>query len=228
MPGGAYIRDVTEVPEYLLERSRQRRAALGLAPTGGPSGDGGGAGAPAAAPAGSPATPAAVATDVAAAPQPAAAATATAVATEEPVVRVAVDTEPRSGIPRWMLPVILVLPFWAIIYMGAFAAPKASGGPRTGAQIFASAGCGGCHGATGGGGVGPKLSGGEAKLTFPNEEDHIAWVTNGSAPSKGKSYGDPNRPGGPRPPASGGMPAFGGQLSPDEIKAVVEYERDQL
>jgi cytochrome c oxidase subunit 2 len=126
------------------------------------------------------------------------------------------------------MPVVLILPFWAIVYMGAFAAPKAAGGPRTGQQIFVAAGCGSCHGATGGGGVGPKLAGGEAKLTFPNEEDHIAWVTEGSSASRGKSYGDPNRPGGPRPPASGGMPAFKGQLTPEEIKAVVEYERDRL
>ncbi|MDQ3898675.1 MAG: cytochrome c, partial [Actinomycetota bacterium] len=135
---------------------------------------------------------------------------------------------PRSGIPTWMMPVLLVLPFWAIVYMGAFAAPKSAGGPRTGAQVYAAAGCGSCHGPTGGGGVGPKLAGGETKLTFPNEEDHIKWVTEGSAPSRGKSYGDPNRPGGPRPAASGGMPAFGGQLSPEEIRAVVQYEREQL
>jgi mono/diheme cytochrome c family protein len=209
---------VTEVPEYLLERSRQRRAALGLPGGSAPSGDGG---APAPAPAAS--APAAAA----GAPEPAAAATATAVVTEpEPAVET--DTGPRSGIPFWMMPVLLVLPFWAIVYMGAFAAPKAAGGPRTGQQIFASAGCGSCHGATGGGGVGPALAGGQAKLTFPNEADHIAWVENGSAPSKGKSYGDPNRPGGARPPASGGMPAFKGQLTPEEIAAVVDYERNRL
>ncbi len=162
-----------------------------------------------------------------AAPQAAAAATATAVITE-PVPEVPVSTGPRSGIPVWMMPVLLALPFWAVVYMGAFAAPKAAAGPRTGAQIYVAAGCGACHGATGGGGVGPKLAGGEAKLTFPNEADHVAWVTEGSAASKGKSYGDPNRPGGARPPASGGMPSFKGQLTPEEILAVVQYERDRL
>jgi mono/diheme cytochrome c family protein len=139
-----------------------------------------------------------------------------------------VESGPRSGIPVWMMPVLLILPFWGVIYMGAFAAPKAAGGPLSGAQVYVKAGCVSCHGATGGGGVGPKLSGGEAKLTFPNEADHIAWVENGSAPSKGKSYGDPNRPGGARPPASGGMPAFKGQLTPEEIAAVVDYERNRL
>ena len=212
---------MTEVPEYLLERSRQRRAALGL-----PGGDppaGGGAPAPAAAPASS-----SVATATAPdAPEPAAAATATSVVTE-PEPQVAVDTGPRSGIPWWMMPVLLILPFWAMIYMGAFAEPKGEGGPRTGPQIYTSAGCGSCHGPTGGGGVGPALSGGETKLTFPNVEDMVKWVTEGSASSRGKPYGDPGRPGGPRPAASGGMPAFGTQLTPEEITTVVEYVREQL
>jgi mono/diheme cytochrome c family protein len=214
---------VTEVPEYLLERSRQRRAALGL--PGGDAPAGGGSGAAPAAPAGG---GSAVATaEAPATPQPAAAATATAVITE-PEPEVAVETGPKSGIPWWMMPVLLVLPFWAMIYMGAFAEPAAEGGPRTGAQIFTSAGCGSCHGPTGGGGVGPKLSGGETKLTFPNVEDMVKWVTEGSASSRGKPYGDPGRPGGPRPAASGGMPAFGTQLTPEEITTVVEYVREQL
>ena len=220
---------MTEVPEYLLERSRQRRAALGLAPAGAPpSGDGESAPAAAAPTASAPAATPAPAAAESAAPQPAAAATATAVATEERVPAVGVDTGPRSGIPNWMMPVLLLLPFWAIVYMGAFAEPKSTGGPRTGPQIFASAGCGGCHGPTGGGGVGPKLSGGETKLTFPNRDDMIKWISEGSTPSRGKPYGDPNRPGGARPPASGGMPAFAGQLSPEEIQTVTDYVRDQL
>jgi mono/diheme cytochrome c family protein len=226
---------VTEVPEYLLERSRQRRAALGL-----PGGDAP-AGAPAAAASSAPSSVAegpapappggAVATVESAPAQvgmPAAAAVAAGAAVPGSLPESHVVSGPRSGIPVWMMPVLLILPFWAVIYMGAFAAPKAAGGPLSGAQVYVKAGCVSCHGATGGGGVGPKLAGGEAKLTFPNEADHIAWVENGSAPSKGKSYGDPNRPGGARPPASGGMPAFKDQLTPEEIAAVVDYERNRL
>lgn len=163
----------------------------------------------------------------AAAPQPSTATTATSVATE-PVPEVRADTGPRSGIPVWMMPVLLVLPFWAMVYMGAFAEPKGPAGPRTGQQIYVSAGCGACHGPTGGGGVGPRLAGGESKLTFPNVEDMVTWVADGSAPKRGQSYGDPSRPGGPRPPASGGMPAFKSQLTPEEITTVVEYVREQL
>ena len=162
-----------------------------------------------------------------AAPQASDAATATSVVTE-PEPQVAVETGPRSGIPWWMMPVLLVLPFWAMVYMGAFAEPEAAGGPRTGPQIYTSAGCGSCHGPTGGGGVGPKLSGGETKLTFPNVEDMVKWVAEGSASSRGQPYGDPGRPGGPRPAASGGMPAFATQLTPEEITTVVEYVREQL
>jgi mono/diheme cytochrome c family protein len=216
---------VTEVPEYLLERSRQRRAALGLPGGGAPAGDGGGD-APAAATATATAAPAAAAP--ASGPQPAAATTATAVVTEEPVPEAAVDSGPRSGIPVWMMPVLLILPFWAMVYMGAFAEPEGPAGPRTGPQIYASAGCGSCHGPTGGGGVGPRLSGGETKLTFPNPEDMVQWITEGSASVRGQPYGDPNRPGGQRGPASGGMPAFGGQLTPEEIVTLTEYVREQL
>ncbi|HTJ75649.1 MAG TPA: cytochrome c [Acidimicrobiales bacterium] len=226
---------MTEVPEYLLERSRQRRAALGL-----PGGDAP-AGAPAAASAPSsssvaegpaPAPSAGAVATVESAPaqvgMPSAAAVAAGAAVPASLPVSHVESGPRSGIPVWMMPVLLILPFWGVIYMGAFAAPKKAGGPLSGAQVYVKAGCVSCHGATGGGGVGPKLAGGEAKLTFPNEADHIAWVENGSAPSKGKSYGDPNRPGGARPPASGGMPAFKGQLTPEEIAAVVDYERNRL
>lgn len=213
---------MTEVPEYLLERSRQRRAALGL-PGGEAPAAGGGGSAPSDAPA-----PSSVATaEAPAGPQPATAAAATAVVTE-PAPEVATDRGPRSGIPWWMMTVLVILPFWAMVYMGAFAEPAAEGGPRTGAQIYASAGCGSCHGPSGGGGVGPKLSGGESELTFPNPDDMITWIAEGSSSVRGQPYGDPGRPGGQRGPASGGMPAFASQLSPEEIATVVAYVREQL
>jgi mono/diheme cytochrome c family protein len=129
-----------------------------------------------------------------------------------------------------MMPVLVILPLWAVVYLGAFGARTgtATAGPPSGPAVYAKAGCGGCHGAQGEGGVGPKLAAGETKLTFPNEADHIAWIENGSGPSKGKQYGDPARPGGPKTATSGAMQGFKGQLTPEEIKAVVAYERDQL
>jgi mono/diheme cytochrome c family protein len=73
-----------------------------------------------------------------------------------------------------------------------------------GATIF-NASCAGCHGATGGGGVGPKLSG-EVVDAFPDAADEIAVITNGRR----------------------SMPAFDGRLTAEEIEQVVEYTRTGL
>jgi mono/diheme cytochrome c family protein len=70
------------------------------------------------------------------------------------------------------------------------------------AALFADR-CAGCHGPDGGGGRGPQLSDGRAAARFPDIEDQIVVVTDGR----------------------GGMPAFGGRLSPDEIRAVVAFSR---
>ena len=67
--------------------------------------------------------------------------------------------------------------------------------------------CSGCHGPTGGGGVGPQLSGGAVVRKYPNIEDQIAVVEHGR----------------------GGMPAFQGRgLSDSQIRKIVEYTRTQL
>ncbi len=71
-----------------------------------------------------------------------------------------------------------------------------------GATLFA-ANCASCHGTDGGGGTGPQLAGGAATKRFPSIDDQIAFVTDGS----------------------GAMPSFGGQLSPAQIRQVVEYTR---
>jgi mono/diheme cytochrome c family protein len=128
-----------------------------------------------------------------------------------------------------MMPVILLLPLWAIVYLGAFGESSKASGPASGSEIFhVIAGCQNCHGAQGQGGVGPQLAGGEVSKTFPNEQDQIDFVTKGSATLKGQPYGDPAREGGQHIAKSGGMPTFGGQLTAEEIKAVVEFERSGL
>lgn len=225
---------MTDVPEHLLRRSRERREALGL----------GGGDAPPAAPDEAPARaaappeavaeaaePAEVGSEVAEAPAAAAPARAgarPATITAEPAVYALPETPRR--VPIWMMPVLVGLPFWAVVYMGAFSSHvKTTVNPLVlGQQVYNTSGCAGCHGASGGGGVGPKLHGGEAKLTFPNVADQISWVKTGSAPFAGKLYGDPKRPGGQHGPAKGVMPAFGGTLSDEQINAVVLYERLQL
>jgi len=216
---------LAEVPDYLLQRSRERRAALGAGGAGGgptpSSGDtGGGEAAPAA-------------------PAPAEAAESPAVVEAAPAVPAIIEEAPpppplptsRTGIPGWMLPVLVALPFWAIVYIGAFGTVKSSAGSTdqkvVGPKVYAT-NCAPCHGGRGEGGVGPKLAGGEAALTFPNEADHIAWVDTGSAPHKGQPYGDPARAGGQHVAKSGGMPSFKGQLTDAQIAAVVTYERTGL
>ena len=214
---------MTEVPEHLLARSRERRAALGLGGGGAPpAGD-----APAAASAAPPAT-----IEQAGAPAPVAAAAAApaVVEPEKPPVPAYLRPEARkANIPTWVIPVLALLPFWGILYIGAFGErhhAEALTGVELGAQVYRGQ-CASCHGASGEGGAGPALAGGEAALTFPEEADHIDWVKNGSGPKRGQFYGAEDREGGQRGPATGGMPSFG-NLSDEEIEAVVLYEREEL
>jgi mono/diheme cytochrome c family protein len=89
-----------------------------------------------------------------------------------------------------------------------------SGGPATpddpvlaqGQQIYLAR-CASCHGASGGGGLGPRLAG---RMTerFPDIGDQVALVTNGVRGTN--------------------MRAFGDVLSPEEIDAVVRYTREAL
>jgi mono/diheme cytochrome c family protein len=71
-----------------------------------------------------------------------------------------------------------------------------------GAAIYAAS-CAGCHGADGGGGLGPQLSDGNVVTAFPDAADEVTFVTDGE----------------------GSMPAFGSRLSPDQIQQVVDYTR---
>ena len=215
---------MTEVPEHLLARSRERRAALGLSGGSSPAPtDAGASSAPAES---SSAAPATVAPSESPAPAPA----PPAVVEEAPPVPAYLTPEAaRSRIPAWVIPVLAVLPFWGFLYVGAFgdrSKEEALTGAALGAQVYRAQGCSSCHGGGGEGGVGPALAGGESALTFPEEADHAAWIKNGSAPVRGQPYGAPDRPGGQRV-ATGGMPGFP-SLSDAEIAAVVLYEREEL
>jgi mono/diheme cytochrome c family protein len=216
---------VTEIPEHLLRRSRERRAAL----SGGDAGEGEAA---APAPAASAPAESSEAASAETAPVPAAAPAPAPAVIDEPLapVYIADAAAKRSRIPIWAAPVLVILPLWAVLYAGAFGT-RGKTGPVDplvlGQQVYASAGCSSCHGGSGEGGVGPPLHGGQAKLTFPNEADHIKWVQTGSGPYAGKPYGDPARPGGQHV-AKGIMPSFSGALSQAQIEAVVKYEREKL
>lgn len=211
---------LTEVPEHLLKRSRDRRAALGL------GGDDGGE-----------AAPAASSTDVepAAASAPAAAAAVPAVEAPppppEPVAPHIEAAESRKRVPVWAMPVLAFLPIWAVIYAQALSPPPVTTLSQVdlGAQVFANQGCSGCHGASGGGGAGRQLSDGEVVKTFPNIANQLEFVNLGSAGYEGQVYGNPNRPGGTHAGLSfGRMPTFNGKLTDAELLEVVRHERETL
>ena len=80
-----------------------------------------------------------------------------------------------------------------------------SAGNAPGAAIFDSQ-CARCHGANGEGDIGPKLNGGAVTRAFPTADEELVVVTYGR----------------------GGMPAFDKQLSPEQLRAVVDFTRTGL
>jgi cytochrome c5 len=76
------------------------------------------------------------------------------------------------------------------------------GGAPTGEEVYRR-NCASCHGETGGGGFGPSMVGVADRLAL---EDHVAVVRDGR----------------------GRMPAWASSLSPEEIEAVVDYQRTAL
>lgn len=206
---------MTEVPEHLLRRARERRAAS----TGESASE---AGAPATdAASGSKAVEAAGS----ATPAPAgggggggAGVPSTPGALEPPYTGPPAAPPRKQRVPAWAMPVLVALPLWAILYGGAFGERQTNEETpaQAGQLVYRSQGCSSCHGATGGGGVGPALSG--VVKTFPKFEDQVAWVRSGSAPFKGKPYGATGKI------ATGGMPGFP-DLTDAEVIAVVCHER---
>ncbi len=88
-------------------------------------------------------------------------------------------------------------------------------------NAVAGVNCSGCHGPNGQGSAAfPALTG--VLTTFGSCSDHEQWVTLGSDGWKaqnGNTYGDTNKP------VGGGMPTFGNSLTPEQLAAVVTFER---
>jgi mono/diheme cytochrome c family protein len=217
---------VTEIPEHLLKRSKERRAALGL-----PGGEGGDdAAPPATGDAGSgevtPAETAPVAAR-AATPEPA----APPPPPPPPPAYVQAATA-RRKIPYWAMGVIAVLPFWAIMYYNSVQVPPVNDDLlATGEEVYSA--CQGCHGATGAGGQGAKLNEGEVLLTYPDPKAMMEWIHLGANDWTGTlspaDYGDPDRPGGPHNTGTLNptqMPGF--DLSADELASVTRYVRETI
>lgn len=87
-------------------------------------------------------------------------------------------------------------------------------------QEISAVNCAACHGAGGGGGVGPALNG--VLTTFGACSDQDEWVALGSAGFKAagrNTYGDTGKP------VNQGMPGFSASLSAEQIAAVSAFER---
>ena len=211
--GGALV----EVPEYLLQRSRDRRRDLGATTVDEPAAE-----VPPSETATAPAVAQAQVPGVAAGPslpeipdlelppEP----------QYEPVKPWVQAALTRKKIPVWAVPVLIFLPFWAIIFAGTLESPERDSEIiALGREVYeGNGGCAGCHGAEGGGGIGPALADGAVLNSFVDWRDHVIWVVNGSPP-EGQVYNDEGDV------STEGMPSNGDKLSARQILAVVYFER---
>jgi mono/diheme cytochrome c family protein len=214
---------LTEIPEHLLKRSKERRAALGLpggeggSDAGSGSGDGGDA--PKAEVAKAAPAPAPVKAETKPPPPP------------KPKPAYIQAAESRKRIPYWAMPVIALLPVWAFVYAeGISPPPNTDEGLAIGEEVYNS--CQGCHLPTGAGGTGAKLSEGEVLATFPDPVAMMEWIHLGAKDWVGGTsgpYGKPDREGGPHDAAdlSSEMPGFP-ELDAEELAGVTRYIRESL
>ena len=221
---------MTEVPDYLLERSRQRRIALGLLED---DGSAGGA-TPEAAAAGGDSVSGPSSADVIAAAKADAKLEQVTETHLEPEWVIAART--RTKIPMWALPVMFFLPLWAFVYVKLTEPPPEPVTAITEGAATYAAQCASCHGGDGagseGGGVGRPLYNGEVLLTFPKlDDDMLYWLAVGSEGiGIGNPYGATDRPGGAHISGETGanMPGFGGALTEYKIYSVARYIREML
>jgi mono/diheme cytochrome c family protein len=102
-----------------------------------------------------------------------------------------------------------VVTFVVLLFAHEPARPAASFGPYGGGDqgpALYRQFCASCHGAGGGGGVGPRLGGGAVVRRYPKVADQVQVVTEGR----------------------GSMPAWRGTLTTAQIRAVVNFERAGL
>lgn len=217
---------MTEIPEHLLKRSRERRAAI----TGDGGDDGGSDNAPAKSESAAPAQQAPAAP---AGPQPRIEAPAPAAPEPpKPDIPVVAAYKRRKRIPGWAMLGLAFLPIWGFMYARAVTtqAEEATGPLALGEEEWST--CASCHGATGGGGNGYAFAEGAVLETFPHIEDQLRFVYHGTSAYQAAGvdlYGNPDREGGAHIAGEQGqMPAQGGNLSDDHILGVVCYERYEI
>ncbi len=224
---------VTEIPDHLLKRSRERRSALGLG-----GDEDSGTSAPAAS------APAKVESVAAAAPAVAAPAgragvpAPAAAAKSKPDTPVVAAYKRRKRVPFWAMAALSFMPVWAFMYARSVTAQpeEAAGALAVGEETYGS--CSSCHGGEGQGvaGLGYQFSDGEVLLSFPHIEDQIRYVYFGTAGynlAGVEIYGNPDREGGAHiAGARGLMPNWGvdtgGDLTDAELLGVICHERFTL
>ncbi len=206
---------MTEIPEHLLKRSRERRAALGLGgdarrgvpgrrrrrdPAGRP-GPGGRRGQPGLDP-----RPGGRGGQGPAAPRSAL----------RPGRQAPEEGADLGRPPRWSL-----LPLWGYVYVRTLEPPPAGADDPLvlGTTVYAT-NCASCHGGTGGGVSAPQLSDGKVLETWPDWRDHAAWVRLGTAGWPAATYGAQGKPVG----GGGTMPSWD-TLTDQQIAEVVLHER---
>ena len=199
---------MTEIPEHLLKRSKERRAAIGgeeaPASDAPPTGE---------AVEATPVAPAPAAAPVAATPEP--------IPVPEPVRPEVAAAMGRKKIPFWAMPVLAALPLWAYVYQATLEpAPTGELTPvDEGGEVYVSSACVGCHQASGGGTASaPALT--DVLETWPDFRDHMMWVRLGSVGWEqfADTYGATDKP------VEGGMPDHP-NLDDQELALVVLYER---
>jgi mono/diheme cytochrome c family protein len=207
---------LTEIPEHLLKRSRERRAAMGR-----------GGDAPEGAPAESGEAPSSDAPVAAAAPATPATAPAAAVEEAKPeppkpepaYIRAA---KKRKRAPYWATAVLAALPLWGYMYVRTLEPPPAGEDDPLvlGAEVY-SGNCASCHGGTGGGVSAPAFTDGHIMETWPDWRDHAAWIRLGTDGWPAATYGATEKPVG----GGGTMPPWP-TLTDQQIAEVVLHERE--
>jgi mono/diheme cytochrome c family protein len=164
----------------------------------------------------------------AAAATPAPAVAPPPVAEPEPVPPFVEAALTRKKVPFWMVPVLAMLPLWALMYALTLdkPTPKEAGPLLLGAEVYGVS-CASCHGGGGGGGVGPALNGGAVLAQFPNAADQLYWVMEGTAGFKElgiATYGANEVPVG----SGGNMPGQKNALDAKQLIGVIRHERETL
>jgi mono/diheme cytochrome c family protein len=201
---------LTEIPEHLLKRSRERRAALGL-----------GGDAPAGAPAESESAAAATPAPAAAAtpaPRPAAPVEEPKPEPPKPEPEYIQAAKRRRKVPIWAMPVLVFMPLWGYMFVRTLEPPPAGETDPfvLGTTVYSR--CSSCHGSTGEGSAAiPNFTDGHVQEVWPDWRDHMMWVRLGSEGWPSSTYGATKEQ------KAGGMPAWA--LTDQELAQVVLHER---